>query len=256
MASTCQYESMPDNLGPAGGISRGLTSVLDLADDDDWVVLLDDDNPPRRDDLIEALFDFAIAQAAAHPDLAMVGKTGGRFDARRGRVIRLRDDELVGAIAVDFVAGGQLPFIKVRALRAVGVFDERFFFGFDDLDFGLRLRARGYRVLVEGSVAHWARNASVNSARASPAPRVRGPFPRGGATTPSGISCTSCANGDIADAAVRVSLTTGLGRGFLLAVRHPRQGWAQVRLTIKALRDAWTGRLGRHVDPVTVRESA
>ena len=51
----------------------------------------------------------------------------------------LRDDELSGVVPVVYVAGGQLPVIRVGVLREVGVFDERFFFSFDDLDFGLRL---------------------------------------------------------------------------------------------------------------------
>jgi glycosyltransferase involved in cell wall biosynthesis len=249
-----EYLATKENLGPAGGIGHGLTRVLEIAGDDDWVVLLDDDNPPRRDDLLEVLFSFAAEQHGRAPDVAMIGKTGARFDLRRGRAVRLRDDELTGVVPVDYVAGGQLPFIRVGALREVGVFDERFFFSFDDLDFALRLRDHGYRALVDGSVAHWARarvgrldtgDGGPKRAQAAPAWRryyslrnllfiLRERGHRG--------------------AAVRVSVADGVLKGLVIALRQPREGWPHIRLTAKAIADGWSGRLGRRVDPVAVAE--
>ena len=254
-AAACEYLPMPENLGPAGGISHGLRRVLDIADDDDWVVLLDDDNPPRRDDLIESLLSFAVLQHAEQPELAMVGKTGGRFDLRRGRVRRLRDDELSGAVPVDYVAGGQLPLIRVGALRKVGVFDERFFFSFDDLDFGLRLRDLGYVALIEGSVAHWARARVGHLGGGARAPR-RAPI---GAAWRRYYSLRNLVfilrERGHRSAALRVSLQDGVLKALAIAVRRPRSGWPHIRLTAKALADGWTGRLGRRVEPTPAVES-
>ena len=249
-AGTYEYLATTENLGPAGGIARGLSRVLEIADDDDWVVLLDDDNPPRRDDLLASLYDLARNSHAQDPQVAMVGKTGANFDLRRGRAVRLRDDELSGVVAVDYVAGGQLPVIRVGALRDVGVFDERFFFSFDDLDFGLRLRARGLRAVVDGSIAHWAR------ARAGRLD-ADGGGSRNARTAPPWRRYYSLRNlvyllrvRGHRRAALRVSVADGLGKAIVIAVRQPRDAWPHLRFTVKAIADGWTGRLGRRVAPV------
>jgi rhamnopyranosyl-N-acetylglucosaminyl-diphospho-decaprenol beta-1,3/1,4-galactofuranosyltransferase len=253
-AASFEYLATNDNLGPAGGIARGLTRVLEIAADEDWVVLLDDDNPPRRDDLLGFLYELALAERSRQPSLAMVGKTGARFDLRRGRAIRLRDDELSGVVPVDYVAGGQLPLIHVDALREVGVFDERFFFSFDDLDFGLRLREYGYRAVVDGSVAHWAR------ARAGRLD-ADGGVPRNAHFAAPWRRYYSLRNlvyllrvRGYRGAALRVSITDGLVKALLIGVRQPRTAWAHLRFTAKAIADGWAGRLGRRVAPV-VRDS-
>src|SRR4029079_1274826 len=69
---------------------------------------------------------------------------------RLGRLHRLNDDELVGAVKVDYVAGGQMLMIRVAAAVEVGVFDAGLFFAFDDLDYCLRLARAGYSIYVPG----------------------------------------------------------------------------------------------------------
>jgi glycosyltransferase involved in cell wall biosynthesis len=249
-AGSYEYLATNDNLGPAGGIARGLTRVLELAADDDWVVLLDDDNPPRRDDLLAFLVDIAFREHARHPELAMVGKTGANFDLSRGRAIRLRDDELSGVIPVDYVAGGQLPVIRIGALREVGVFDERFFFSFDDLDFGLRLREHGYRAVVEGSVAHWARERAGRLEADGGVPRntaVAAPWRRYYSLR--NLVYLLRVRGHRA-AALRVSVSDGLFKALVIGARQPRTATAHLQLTAKAIADGWSGRLGRRVAPI------
>jgi GT2 family glycosyltransferase len=254
VAESYEYLATEDNLGPAGGIARGLTRVLEIAADDDWVVLLDDDDPPRRPDLLGCLYDFAHAQLVEHPRLAMVGTTGARFDLRRGRTIRLRDEELSGVVPVDYVAGGQLPLIRVSALREVGVFDERFFFSFDDLDFGLRVRDQGYRAFVDGSIAYWAR------ARAGRLQADGGPRRNAAAAAPwrryyslrNLVYLLRVRRHRVA--ALRVSVG-GLLKISVIAALHPRDAGGYLRFTVKAITDGWSGRLGRRVAPV-VRDLA
>jgi GT2 family glycosyltransferase len=253
-AGSSEYLATDENLGPAGGIARGLSRVLEIARDDDWVVLLDDDNPPRRDDLLGFLYDFALDQRAQHPEIAMVGKTGANFDLRRGRALRLRDDELSGVVSVVYVAGGQLPFIRVGLLREIGVFDERFFFSFDDLDFGLRLREHGYRAVVDGAIAHWARARAGRLDADGGVPRnaqVAAPWRRYYSLR--NLVYLLRVRGH-RGAALRVSVTDGLVKALVIGVRQPRTAWAHVRFTTKAISDGWTGRLGRRVAPV-VRNS-
>src|SRR4029453_7830814 len=80
-----------------------------------------------------------------------VGLVGSRFDRRRARLQRLPDSELGhGPLDVDYIGGGHLPLYRVAAVRAVGVVDPSYFFGFEDLEYGLRLRSRGWRVVADG----------------------------------------------------------------------------------------------------------
>jgi glycosyltransferase involved in cell wall biosynthesis len=249
-AASYEYLATGDNLGPAGGIARGLTRVLETARDDDWVVLLDDDDPPRRDDLLGFLYDFALAQLAQRPKLAMVGLTGANFDPSRGRAIRLRDDELTGVVPVDYIAGGQFPMIRVGPLREVGVFDERLFFSFDDLDFGLRLRDHGYHAVIDGSIAHWARAYFGRLATDGGVPRNAQPAaPWRRYYSLRNLVYLLRVRG-CRRAALRVSTIDGLLKALVVALRQPRQAWPHVRFAVKAVADGWSGRLGRRVPPV------
>jgi GT2 family glycosyltransferase len=244
-AATFEYLATNENLGPAGGIARGLTRVLELARDDDWVVLLDDDNPPRRDDLLAFLYDLALDQLARHPEVAMVGKTGANFDLHRGRAVRLRDEELVGVVPVDYVAGGQLPLIRVGPLREIGVFDERFFFSFDDLDFGLRLRDHGYRTVVDGSIAHWARARAGRLDADGGVPRnTQAAAPWRRYYSLRNLVYLLRVRGH-RGAALRVSAGDGLAKALAIGVREPHSAYAHLRFTAKAIADGWSGRLGR-----------
>lgn len=145
------YERSPSNLGPAGGIAAGMDRVLEVAADDDLVVLIDDDDPPPNDHTIAdivGLFDRSEEGGV----IAGAGLVGAMYDRSRGLTRRLPDEELVGTVDVDYIAGNQLPTYRVRCIREVGVFDRDLFFGFDDLEFGLRLRTAGYRLVVDGDI--------------------------------------------------------------------------------------------------------
>lgn len=146
------YVSTGDNVGPAGGIALGMRHVLSHAADNDWAVLLDDDDPPRRSDTFAVLADFGDGLRRDDPTVAAVGKSGTSFNIRLARAIRVPDHMLGGAIASDCVGGNQVPFISVHAIRAVGPFDERLFFGFEELEYGLRLWASGFRIYVHGEL--------------------------------------------------------------------------------------------------------
>jgi rhamnopyranosyl-N-acetylglucosaminyl-diphospho-decaprenol beta-1,3/1,4-galactofuranosyltransferase len=144
-----------DNLGPAGGIALGMTHVLSRASDEDWIVLVDDDDPPPDDDVIEQLLACAErASPGGASTVSAVGMVGTRFDRRRGRPERVPDRDLEAAVVdVDWIAGNQLPIYAVQAVRRHGVFDPTLFFGFEELEYGLRLRAAGERLVVPGAMA-------------------------------------------------------------------------------------------------------
>jgi GT2 family glycosyltransferase len=148
------YLCTSDNLGPAGGIALGVEVVVSDAADDDLVLLVDDDDPLPSADTLERLVDaFGVASRRAGR-CAGVGLVGARYRPSRGDFVRVDDDELVGLVPVDYIGGGHAPLYLVRALREVGTFDAALFFGFDDSEFGLRLKRAGWDLYVPGELWH------------------------------------------------------------------------------------------------------
>lgn len=240
-----------ENLGPAGGIALGMSRVLaDGAADDDWLVLLDDDDPPAGPRSLADLLAFAEATRSVRPRLGGVGLTGARFDARAGRTARVPDHLLVGVVGVDYLGGNQLPTYLVEAVRDTGVFDERLFFGFDDLEFGLRMRRRGWELVVDGS-AWFERRTALGR---------RGPdVGRPSVTARQAPWRSYYSNRNLLHllrsqghpvVAARVAGTRVIPKAVVGAVRGAPDGREHLRLALAATRDGLSGTLGRRVEPV------
>lgn len=145
------YVRMGTNAGPAGGIAAGMSRAFAGASDNDVVVLVDDDNPPEDFDLLERLLRHLLSEDER---VAGVGAMGARYSRKLGRLERVTDQELLGGVVdVDYLGGNQLPIYRIGAVRRVGFFDPDLFFGYEELEFGLRLRSQGFRLIVPGEVA-------------------------------------------------------------------------------------------------------
>ena len=242
------YVAAPENLGPAGGIALGVLAIDRFAADQDWIVLLDDDNPPATGSLLEELEGFGERMRGQDPATGAVGLVGARFDPGAGRLRRVPDTELVDGVAVDYVGGGQFPFYRVEAVRAVGNFRQDLFFGFDDLEYGLRLRAAGYAIYGHGTL--W-REERRRQGRLGLTVR-----PAAGVSEPSWRRYYSLRNliailrsSGNARGALRVTVVTGLAVPALNLARRPRLAARNLGLNARACLHAWTGRMGRTVDP-------
>jgi glycosyltransferase involved in cell wall biosynthesis len=242
------YLDSGENLGPAGGIALGMDELLASARDDDWVVVLDDDDAPRRPDALAVLGAFADETRARDPRTGAVGLTGARFDRRRGRTVRVPDDELHGAVRVDYVAGNQVPLYSVRALRAVGVAQRDLFFGFDDLELGLRLQDAGFALFASGATWRRAReDAGRLGAVPGPARTLAEPGWRRYYSQRNLVAILR-AHGAPAGAA-RVTAVVAIAKPLANLVRSPGLALRHLGLGIRASFDGWTGRLGRRVEP-------
>ena len=143
------YVAAGSNTGPAGGLSIGVRRLLETAADDDLIAFVDDGDPPASPTVIADLLAL-LGSMKTRAKVGAVGYVGARYDAVRGRTMRVPDSDLVGVVDVDWIGGGQFPLYLVAAIREVGPPDESLFFGFDDLEFCLRLRAAGWRIVVDG----------------------------------------------------------------------------------------------------------
>ena len=241
------YVAAPDNLGPTGGIALGMRHVLERANDDDWLILFDDDNhdlvPRELDDLIS----FAEAAAEKDPKTAGVGQRGGRFSLTRARVhmVPFPAEPPVDLVPVDHLAGNGMPTYRVGAIRAVGPFAGEFFFGFGELEFGLRMRRNGYSLYKAG-----------RPAGPTPPPKQEQRF-RVIATDPPGWRryyslrnmIVILRRNDHPVTAARITVTRGVLKPLASLPFAPRNAARHLRLNLTAVRDAWSGRDGRRVEP-------
>jgi GT2 family glycosyltransferase len=242
------YVATGANLGPAGGIAVGMRHVLEHAADEDWLVSLDDDDPPRTPAVLADLERFGAGLRHQDPRVAAVGLVGTRFDTRQARGVRIADHQLTGAVPTDWIGGNNLPFYSVAAVRDVGVFDERLFFGFDDLDYGLRLRAAGYTVYAHGELWHAERQAHGRLGDGTP--------PERGLGEPTWRRYYSLRNllyilhnrGDRRGEARLVARS--LAKPLYNLPRGPRLAGRHLALNARAIVDAYRGRMGLTVQPV------
>lgn len=247
---TVHYLPTGENLGPAGGIAVGMARVLEIAHDGDWIVLLDDDDPPLSSTWFRELSDFARATVAGDPMTAAVGFGGARFDWSSARLVRPAFEGYISPMAVDYFASGHLPMYRVGAIRDVGTFKGLLFFGLDDLEFGLRLKAAGYALYglrPPREVVRSERPKLKPKRRIGRRFRLADPEWRSYYSLRNLIYIVRSAGRPAL--AVRVTLVRGLLKPIVNGLLTPRLAWKQLHLNRRACRDAWGRRMGRTLEP-------
>jgi len=239
------YVATADNVGPAGAIAAGMGQLLSQAQPDDWILLVDDDDPPPFDGVLERLRSLA---SSAPPDVGVVGLTGARFSAWRGRLVRVRDDQLSGLTDVDYMGNGQMPHYRVRAVLDAGVFDPDFFFGFEELEYGLRLRSRGWRLVLSADLTMYVRACHGRTGL--------GRYARSGTAHPSWRRYYSARN------LIKISRQYGRCTAPVIATLRGAFGAIRIALlarsvdaaapAVRGLVDGWRGIGGKTVEPSTI----
>ena len=246
-----EYVAARENLGPAGGIALGMERILVDADDRDWLVTLDDDDPPVDTSLFADAGRVRGGDRGPRPaPSAPSGSRGCVSTAVRGRIVRVPDDELEGAVPVDSHRGQPVPVLLGRA--PCGPWDRSgadLFFGFEELEFGLRLgerrvlALRARAVVVRASPRRGAVRAHVRAVpfagRGHVASLLQPAEPR---ADPLRLRCGARSG------------SCHRGRGLRQAPRQPRSvsrssRSAHLALNARAVRDGWTHRMGRTVEP-------
>jgi rhamnopyranosyl-N-acetylglucosaminyl-diphospho-decaprenol beta-1,3/1,4-galactofuranosyltransferase len=243
------YVDAGENLGPAGGIALGMREVLSQCGGGEWILLIDDDDPAADSTALMKLLQMGTSLRAADPSVAGVGLVGSRYDKARGSFLRVPDEELREAVPVDYIGGNQLPMYSVEALRAVGVFDRSLFFGFEEAEFGLRLREAGWRLFAHGDLWRESRERSGRLGMQAADPRLS----TAAATAPwrryyAARNATNLATRYGTKRAVLRSAVRG-GLGGALRLAQARRPMKEVILPIRGAGDGLLGRMGRTVDP-------
>lgn len=143
--------SLPANRGFAGGVNAGIRASGAL-EQSAYVWLVNNDAVCQPDALVQMISDME-----QDPKLAAVGcaRWEGAPDQKRSLVAggnRIRRPFFLPRLAmqgedVDYICGASM-LIRTKALQEVGLFDEGYFFFFEDADWCIRARRAGWSVDV------------------------------------------------------------------------------------------------------------
>lgn len=154
-----QLLELPKNAGFAGGVNHGIRHAM--AQGAEYIALLNNDASPDPH-WLKALVECAESD----PRIGMVAakiltyeddeidSTGDFYSIWGFPYPRGRGEEDEGqydkpALRTIFAASGGASLYRVQTLREVGLFDERFFAYFEDVDLGFRARLAGFEVRYE-----------------------------------------------------------------------------------------------------------
>ncbi len=170
----------PENLGGAGGFNAGMRWSLEKCPAADYLWLLDND-VQADENALKAL----VSVMESHPDAAICGsrimnrdhrgeliEIGAFIDYHFGDIRRNMPGEKElenpdAVFEVDYVAACSL-LARAIHVRKLGLWHEKFFIYWDDMEWGARFNAAGYKVLASNAsvVYHpsWAGRNADNSA--------------------------------------------------------------------------------------------
>jgi GT2 family glycosyltransferase len=238
-----RYLVAPTNLGPAGGWALAMDLILVTASDDDWVLILDDDDPLASQNIPLSLLD--IASRCPIKPVGAVGLTGKIY----GRLMFWEDetrhpnDEYRSVDSLDECSSLML---NVKAIREAGGFRRELFFGFEGLDLCLRLKRHGYAIIEAVSLFSTYRDPSRYLHK-------RGFVPRSTQLGPmnwkryyslrNSLVIIRENRGELV-AAIHV-MVRGVGKPLFFIARYPRLSLLHLRYNLRAIVDAYLGRLGK-----------
>lgn len=249
---TIDYVPTNENIGPAGARTLGAQHLLAEASDDDWVVFFDDRKALPRQSTLTDLAYFAEQMLSQDPSTAGIALAGARINLRRARVQMPTIHEFNGPIRVDCLYSNRFPTFRVGVVRTYGSGDPRFFWGWEDTEYCLRLGEAGYSLYMHGAL--WNELREMVSTPGFQHVRLR-------LETPESRRYYSLRNlirillerGHYV-AAARVALVSGLGKPLANMPITPRLALDNLKLNVIALRDGITGRMGRTMPMQARRE--
>ena len=144
--SRLEYMRIGYNAGPAGAAKIGLQKLSD--EGYTWIYWGDDDDPPNFSTAFETL--LKLTETCNLENIGMLGVVGQYFNSRTGEIVRVTDAELLthDYLKIDSIAGNQSMLINSSVIKKGVLPDERLFFGFEELDFCLKVKKAGFHLLV------------------------------------------------------------------------------------------------------------
>jgi GT2 family glycosyltransferase/glycosyltransferase involved in cell wall biosynthesis len=169
------YRHAGRNLGFSGGVNLGIRQALRRGADAVLLVNSDVIVPPDCLERLERALDRMDAAGIAGPVILSraapdrIASFGMSYQSRTGRMLNRQNGvafDLARPPATTIVDGvnGSVMLVKRAVFEAIGLFDEDYFFGFEDLDFCLRATRAGFRtIVVGGAVAYHEGSRSIGA---------------------------------------------------------------------------------------------
>jgi GT2 family glycosyltransferase len=156
------------NLGFAGGCNVGIRWALQNGFDYVWLLNSDavvaSESLSKLVDAMESDPRIGIVGGVMYywSDPQRIQMAGGFMNplSARGEMLGLNEldaGQFRGIKDVDYVSGGML-LVRSEAIKQVGLLDERFFLYYEDTDWGVRMRDRGWRVVTAAEAKLWHKN--------------------------------------------------------------------------------------------------
>lgn len=142
--ASVSYYRIGFNAGPAGAAQTGLKILAE--DGFDWIYWGDDDDPPETNDVFESLLEMALKLE----DAGAVGSIGGYLNRFSGRTRNLANHELQDINEVDYIPGNKNFIVNVAVVRKNILPTPELFFGFEELDYCLKMKAAGFKIYIDG----------------------------------------------------------------------------------------------------------
>lgn len=143
------YYKVGYNSGPAGAAKIGLEQLTNLGYQ--WIYWGDDDNPPRDSTVFQQMFQRIEILENKGINLGIIGGKGGRINKFTGTISALKNVELKNkeVAEVDYVPGGQTMIVNSTIMKSGLLPEEKLFFSFEDLDFCLKVKNKGFKIYVD-----------------------------------------------------------------------------------------------------------
>lgn len=228
--------TMPWNAGPAGAAAVGLRTLLGTSE---WIYWGDDDQPPAPG-AFEALLDIADREQAA-----AVASRGWLWSSRTGALRRAQPSSpSATTMNLDTTAGSMSLLIRSRSVQAIGLPVPEMFWGFEDIEYLLRLRERNLRLVAPPRPT----NAQAGTSRAAPLEYPA--LPRTYYSVRNSIyMVVYCYKRPISGLIVSARAIVSAAR---CAAKRPRYLARVLRLTLRGIADGWLGLLG---EPMPLKSS-
>jgi GT2 family glycosyltransferase len=240
-----RYVAAPENLGPAGGTALAMRQLAEEAGGNDWLLRFDDDEGSVYPELVGELVEFGEAIRRIDPQVGGVGAMGARYNWRVGRLERLRDEEITAITSVDYLPTNRYAMFSFDAVHKAGTFDADLFYGFSEVEYGLRLRSHGFALYASGAI--WRRFGRTTQQTAGAKLSLRQSGWRRYYTLRNQIWLHTRAGQRTT--ALRIAVLRGLLKPALNLAPHPREATTHLALNWRAVKDGLRGNLGRTVEP-------
>lgn len=144
------------------GFAKSVNIGLDFVKDNTYVIFADSDIifPEKWQEIVDnTLSDLSIGAVSGvflYPQTGGIQCCGIAYQDYLARHIYLNNNlEFLSLEDIFDVQATIFAFLALRSdvIKAVGKLDERFFNGYDDVDYQMRLRKKGYRIVTNRSLA-------------------------------------------------------------------------------------------------------